>query len=166
MSLLRWLIALFCLSVVGCGKPHQVLLPPLEQGSIGLYAKVFTKSAPAEDLTQEDGTGIVVTRVIPGGPSEKAGVKPGDIICEIDGQKVNRATPAMQAIQNLAPGTQTRLKIKRGKVEQLYTIDVVPYVRDPIEYRKPQDAPDTRVEPTPPIVKPVQGPVAPYQGGP
>jgi putative serine protease PepD len=56
-------------------------------------------------------SGEPVTR---GGPAEKAGIKPGDLIVEFDGKRVNNPDDLVVAIRAKSPGEQVSLKIRRG----------------------------------------------------
>lgn len=47
----------------------------------------------------------------PGSPAEKAGLTEGDIILEIDNQKINQENPLAEVIQNYKPGDKVVLKI-------------------------------------------------------
>lgn len=49
--------------------------------------------------------------VIPGGPGDKAGLKKGDVILEVDGQKVTEEFTLQQAIRNKKPGDSVSLKV-------------------------------------------------------
>jgi putative serine protease PepD len=52
--------------------------------------------------------------VSPGGPADKAGIKPGDIILEFDGRKVNDPDNLVVAIRAKSVGDQVSLKVRRG----------------------------------------------------
>ncbi len=55
--------------------------------------------------------------VIPGGPGDKAGLKKGDVILEIDGKKITQTYGLQQAIRNRQPGDKIPLKVwVSGKV--------------------------------------------------
>ena len=49
--------------------------------------------------------------VIPGGPGEKAGLKKGDVILEVDGQKISSDFGLQQAIRNKKPGDTVKLRV-------------------------------------------------------
>lgn len=49
--------------------------------------------------------------VIPGGPGDKAGLKKGDVILEIDGKKLDQNYPLQQSIRSKKPGDSINLKV-------------------------------------------------------
>lgn len=55
--------------------------------------------------------------IIPGGPADKAGVKPGDIILEVNGSKLTSLNSLATAISKYEPGTEITLKILRQGTE-------------------------------------------------
>lgn len=58
--------------------------------------------------------GALVARVEPGGPADRAGVRAGDVIVDVDGQDVKRATDLPRLIGSDQPGTRVRLTIVRS----------------------------------------------------
>jgi putative serine protease PepD len=52
--------------------------------------------------------------VSPGGPADKAGIKPGDVILEFDGHRVNAPDDLVVAIRAKSVGDQVSLKVRRG----------------------------------------------------
>lgn len=66
--------------------------------------------------------------VIPGGPADKAGLKKGDVILEVDGNKINEQFGFQQAIRNKKPGDKVQLKVwSSGKtVDKTMTLGEAP----------------------------------------
>ncbi len=62
-----------------------------------------------------EGSGVVISQVTPGDPADKAGIKPGDIVIEVNGQKVKNSTELRQKIGSLAPKSTAKLLIVRSK---------------------------------------------------
>jgi len=65
------------------------------------------------DLTYA-GPGAQVKTVTAGGPSDKAGIKVGDVILKVDGRTVADATEMIVAIRSHTPGETITLAIKDG----------------------------------------------------
>jgi len=72
----------------------------------------------SDDLAKSYGrkatTGAYVSNVTPGSPADKAGIKPEDLILEVDGKEVEDSTGLVGMISTLAPGTNVKLGIFRA----------------------------------------------------
>ena len=60
-------------------------------------------------------TGAYVTNVVQGGPADKAGIKTGDIIVEINGQTVKSMDDVVSEVRKLQVGTQVNVTFYSGK---------------------------------------------------
>ncbi|MCG3179885.1 MAG: hypothetical protein BIFFINMI_02235 [Phycisphaerae bacterium] len=61
-----------------------------------------------------DTRGVVVEQVLPDSPAAEAGLKPRDLITEIDGQAVSDPADLGEIILARKPGTEVTLTVKRG----------------------------------------------------
>lgn len=84
---------------------------------------------PANDLTPEmaatfgyDGKGVLIENVIAGFPGEKAGLRRGDIVTQVNDIPVSTNDQFRNLVSSFAPGTQITLKVFRdGKYKELPT---------------------------------------------
>jgi putative serine protease PepD len=53
--------------------------------------------------------------LVPGGPAEQAGLRPGDVITAIDGEPVEDSSELIVAIRARRPGDEVRLTVQRGE---------------------------------------------------
>ena len=68
--------------------------------------------------------GVLVQQVQPGGPSDKAGIKPGDIITSIDGRNIKDGDDLVSDIAARRPGSTIRLGFLRDGKSQDATVTV------------------------------------------
>jgi serine protease Do len=62
-------------------------------------------------------TGVLVQQVQPGGPADKAGLKPGDIITHVDGRPIKDGDDLVNEIASRKPGSSIRLGfVREGKL--------------------------------------------------
>jgi len=66
-----------------------------------------------------------VGSVTAGGPADKAGLKPGDIITEIDGKTVNSADEAIVNVRSHNVGDTIKVKFKRGSATKEVSIKLI-----------------------------------------
>ncbi|SEI72468.1 serine protease DegS [Allopseudospirillum japonicum] len=59
--------------------------------------------------------GILVTAIVPEGPAHQAGLLPGDILLQLNGQNIENARELMNLIAGTAPTTQVKLKVLRNQ---------------------------------------------------
>ena len=84
------------------------------RGSIGIQFHEGLSSAVNRVYGFKNG--VLVQEVQPGGPAEKAGLKPGDIITAIDGRMVKDGDDLVNEIASRKPGSTVRLGfIRDGK---------------------------------------------------
>lgn len=85
------------------------------RGWLGVVIQEITPEI-AETIGVKEG--ILVSQVAPGSPAEKAGLKVGDIIVAVDGEKVREVRELQFRIMKTPPGTEVTLTILRGGKEQ------------------------------------------------
>jgi serine protease Do len=103
---------------------------------IGISTTQLTKQL-AEYFGVADGTGVLVTSVGDDSPAAKAGIKAGDIITAVDGEKLDSAGDLSRAINKTKDGDVT-LTITRNKSQR--TITVTPKT-DSVPQGRPGTAP-------------------------
>ena len=57
--------------------------------------------------------GVLLARVAPGGPAEHAGLRTGDIVTFLNGERVHRSGEVREAIRQLKPGARVSLTVMR-----------------------------------------------------
>ena len=67
--------------------------------------------------------GILVLRVLPGTPSERAGIRRGDVIVSVDGETVTKAEDLQRIVERSRVGQTLRFKIQRG--DRTRTLSVI-----------------------------------------
>ena len=82
------------------------------RGRIAVAIGEVTKDV-ADSLGLAKAQGALVSSVESGGPADKAGVQPGDIILKFNGQNVETATDLPRMVGDTKPGTKTTLTIWR-----------------------------------------------------
>jgi len=91
------------------------------RGWIGVYVQRVTPEI-AESLDLDDDNGALVADVTAGGPADKAGVKRGDIIIEVNGNKIDEMPELPKLVASYRPGTKTKLKVIRDSKEMILNI--------------------------------------------
>ena len=82
------------------------------RGWIGVEAQAISPAA-AESFKLGTTRGALIAGVLRGGPADKAGVKPGDVLLEVQGRPVADPTGMLNLIAALAPGQSAKMKLKR-----------------------------------------------------
>jgi serine protease Do len=77
------------------------------RGSIGIHFRQGLSGAVNRVYGFKNG--VLVQEVQPGGPAEKAGIKPGDIVTTIDGRAIKDGDDLVNEIASRRPGSSIRL---------------------------------------------------------
>jgi Do/DeqQ family serine protease len=96
------------------------------RGRLGVRIQNIT-SDMASSLKLADVSGAIVSSVEPGGPAEHAGVKQGDVIVAINGEKVADSNALKNRIASARPGTKIDVDVVRdGRKQTLQaTVDTL-----------------------------------------
>ena len=93
------------------------------RGWIGVEVQEITP-ALAESFKLGGQRGALIAGVLRGGPADKAGIKPGDVLTEVEGKPVADPTAMLNLIAALAPGSSAKMKLKRQGQDVDATISV------------------------------------------
>ena len=105
------------------------------RGFIGIEPQDITPEL-AESFKLPKDRGVLIAGVVRNGPADRAGIKPGDVLVEVEGAAVRDAVGMLNLIAQLTPGNAGRLKL----VRQGQAIEVsVTVGKRPRPQRKPRD---------------------------
>ena len=89
------------------------------RGWIGVEPQDVTPEiAESFGLSRKDGA--LIAAVVQGGPADRAGLRPGDILTSVNGQPIADTTALLNSIAQLKPGAETKVAVSRkGKAVEL-----------------------------------------------
>src|SRR5881409_4073025 len=83
------------------------------RGYIGASVQTLTPELADAMKLKGQSTGALVSEVTPRSPSEKAGMKTGDVITSVNGKKISDARELRLMIGSMAPGTKVQIEVNR-----------------------------------------------------
>lgn len=92
----------------------------VSRGWLGIEGQDITPQL-AESFDLHDVTGVIVAGIQRSGPAAQAGLRPGDIIIEIDGQPATDRRTVMDMTAHVTPGSNLKIKILRAGKEMEMT---------------------------------------------
>ncbi|SFF48331.1 serine protease Do [Fontimonas thermophila] len=95
----------------------------VQRGRIGITGQDLTPDL-AKAFGLKDTRGVVITRVLPKSPAEKAGLKPEDVILEANGKPLEGMAQLRNIVGLLRVGDKVQLKILRDGKPRLVTVTV------------------------------------------
>ena len=106
---------------IGLATPINMALHVMEQliskghvvrGWLGIEAQILPPN-----LLQDsgiEGGGVLVAGVLNGGPADRAGIMPGDVIRNIDQRNLTSPQQAIEMISDIVPGETVEIELLRG----------------------------------------------------
>jgi serine protease DegQ len=92
------------------------------RGWIGVEVQSITQGL-ADSFKLEESKGVIIAGVLRGGPADKAGVKPGDVLLAVGGKQVEGTPDMLNVVAALVPGSHASLALMRGGKK--LTVEVV-----------------------------------------
>jgi serine protease DegQ len=85
------------------------------RGWIGVEPQDVTPEI-AESFGLRQKSGAIVAGVLQGGPADKAGIKPGDILVTVNSEDITDTTKLLNVVAQIKPGTPTQVHVvRKGK---------------------------------------------------
>jgi serine protease Do len=91
------------------------------RGYVGVQIQPITKEI-AESLGLKDAQGALVAEVQPNTPAADAGIKSGDAILAVDGERLKDARDLSRRVAAKQPGATVKLLVARGGKEQTFDV--------------------------------------------
>ncbi|HEU4854412.1 MAG TPA: Do family serine endopeptidase [Nitrosospira sp.] len=93
------------------------------RGWIGVEVQDLTPEL-AESFKRPNTSGALIAGVLKGGPADRAGVKPGDILIAVDSKPVVDSSTMLNLIAALSPGQTATILVMRNQAEKTVKINV------------------------------------------
>ena len=107
------------IDVASSVKDQLVKNGKVERGRIGVAIQEVNASL-AKSFGLEKPQGALVSTVEPGGPADKAGIKPGDVILSFNGKPLETSNQLPPLVASMKPGAKAQLELWRdGKKQNL-----------------------------------------------
>ena len=92
--------------------------PDTEKGWLGV---VFTEAVLTDVAGGRELNGVMITKVVPDSPADKAGLKVSDVITSVNGVTVNSVDNMVQAMKETAPGDEVTFIVFSDDGKGAYT---------------------------------------------
>ncbi|MFK7823521.1 MAG: trypsin-like peptidase domain-containing protein [Oligoflexales bacterium] len=99
----------------------------LSRGYIGVHFQPLSNDIKKLLKIPEDNNGVVVVQVEPNGPADKAGIKPKDVITEVDNKKLEKDRDLVNRVGLMKPGAKAKLTVFRNGKELKRTLVIGTY---------------------------------------
>ncbi|MGE3191328.1 MAG: trypsin-like peptidase domain-containing protein, partial [Vicinamibacterales bacterium] len=96
----------------------------VRRGSIGFLEVAPLTSRLASDLAVPETDGVLITRMIQGSPAHAAGIRPGDVIVEVNGQAIRDTSQLMRTIADAPIGSTATIAVVREGRRQTFRVPV------------------------------------------
>jgi Do/DeqQ family serine protease len=93
------------------------------RGWIGVEAQDLTPEI-AQALGTRVQAGSVLVRLLRGGPADRAGLRPGDVVAALDGKPVSDTRDLIERTAAIKPGGQGKLTVLRGQTKLEVQLEV------------------------------------------
>src|SRR4051812_11982705 len=104
-------------------KEQLVKYGKVERGRIGVAIQEVTQSL-AQSFGLDKPQGALVSSVEPGGPADKAGIKPGDVLLSVNGKAVDRSTELPPLVAAVKPGSKANFDVWRDGSKRSLAVTV------------------------------------------
>lgn len=111
----------------------------VERGRIGVGIQEVSASL-ARSFGIDRPRGALVSTVESGGPADKAGLKPGDVILSFNGKPVERSSELPPQVAATKPGTKAEMDVWRGGKKQTLGVVVGELQNEQVARAKPSSA--------------------------
>jgi serine protease Do len=92
------------------------------RGYMGVNIQAVTPEMAKAFGRPNEAFGALIAEVTPDSPAQKAGLQAGDIITELNGNRVEDSRKLSLAVAELAPGTTARLKVIRDNATREFAV--------------------------------------------
>jgi serine protease Do len=94
------------------------------RGWLGVGIQPLTPELAGKFGVKEN-EGVLVNEVFEGDPAHKAGIQPGDIILNVDGQSVDTPNTLARVIAGFVPGKKAGVEVMRDGKKKMLTIELI-----------------------------------------
>ena len=94
------------------------------RGYIGASVQTLTPELAEAMKFKGQPIGALVGEVVPKSPSEKAGMKTGDVITAVNGKKISDARELRLMIGSMAPGTKVQIEVNREGQSKIFNVEL------------------------------------------
>ncbi len=117
------------------------------RGYIGASVQTLTPELAEAMKLNGQPTGALVGEVAPRTPSEKAGLKTGDIITTVNGKKITDARELRLMIGSMAPGTKAQLQVNREGQTKMFELQLAEMPAGVTTEGGPEASPEESAQP-------------------
>jgi serine protease DegQ len=93
------------------------------RGWIGIESQDITPEL-ADSFGLGRDSGAIIAGVVRGGPADRAGMRPGDILLAVDGKKVSSTNDMLNLIAELPPGGKSKMTVMRKNRQSILDVTV------------------------------------------
>jgi serine protease DegQ len=93
------------------------------RGWIGIESQDITPEL-ADSFGLARDSGAIIAGVVRGGPADRAGMRPGDILLSVNGKKVSSTNDMLNLIADLPPGGKSQMTVMRKNREATLAVTV------------------------------------------